>query len=241
MKFLTATGEPNVGSVRISDVSECLSIAGVSRDERHCEARFEWDLSVDRWWWSEGMYALHGCAPGSALPTLELMLSRQHPQDRARTRDAFTQACEEGRPFVFEHRVISPEHGLRTMILSVTAQAGHGARPHVITGTLLDVTDARRLHHAAQQDSIAGLQAELVRLLETARTRELISQATGVLMERHKLNADEAAALLRRASQVAGRKLPDVASQLLYTGKLAGNVSPSVRHTPRPRVPVGKA
>jgi AmiR/NasT family two-component response regulator len=123
------------------------------------------------------------------------------------------------------------------MILSVTAQVGAGMRPHVLSGTLLDVTDARRLHHAAEADSIAGLQAELVRMRESARTRELISQATGVLMERHKLTADEAGALLRRASQVAGRKLPEVASQLLYTGKLAGDVSPSVRHTPRQRLP----
>jgi hypothetical protein len=207
-------------------VSEGLSIAGVSRDEGSCEARFEWDLPVDRWWWSEGMYALHGWAPRSALPTLELLLSRQHPLDRARTREAFTRACEDGRSFVFEHRVITPDKGLRTMILSVTTPVGHGSRSHVIAGTLLDVTDARRLHHAAEQDSIAGLQAELVRVLDTARTRELISQATGVLMERHKLTADEAAALLRRASQVAGRKLPEVASQLLYTGKLAGDVSP---------------
>ena len=234
-----------MGSARISNVSECLSLTGLSgdkaRDEGRYEARFEWDLSTGRWWWSDGMYALHGFAPGSALPTLELLLSRQHPQDRARTREAFTRACEDGRPFVFEHRVMTLDKGLRTMILSVTAPIGHGPRAHVIAGTLLDVTDVRRLHHAAEQDSIAGLQAELVRVLETARTRELISQATGVLMERHKLTADEAGALLRRASQVAGRKLPEVASELLYTGKLAGDVAPSARHTPRPRVPAGRA
>ena len=105
-----------------------------------------------------------------------------------------------------------------------------------MAGTLLDVSDARRLHHAAEQDSIAGLQAELVRVSQTARTRELISQATGVLMERHKVTADEAAALLRRASQVAGRKLPEVASELLYTGKLVGDVVAASRGTRRKRL-----
>lgn len=227
------------------ETSERLSVAGFSRGsgrhEARYEARFEWDLSVDRWWWSDGMYAVHGYAPGGVEPTLDLLLSRQHPMDRARTHEAFTRVCEDGRPFVFEHRIVTRPDGVRTMILSVTAHVGAGPRPLYVAGTLLDVSDARRLHHAAEQDSIAGLQAELVRVSQTVRTRELISQATGVLMERHKVTADEAADLLRRASQVAGRKLPDVASELLYTGKLVGDVSlRGERHTPRPRMPLTK-
>lgn len=224
------------------ETSERLSFAGFSRDrgryEARYEARFEWNLSLDRWWWSDGMYAVHGYAPGGIEPTLDLLLSRQHPMDQARTHEAFTRVCEDGRPFVFEHRVVTRPAALRTMILSVSAHVGPAGRPLFVVGTLLDVSEARRLHHAAEQDSIAGLQAELVRVSQTARTRELISQATGVLMERHKVTADEAADLLRRASQVAGRKLPEVASELLYTGKLVGDVSiRPERHTPRPRLP----
>jgi hypothetical protein len=227
-----AADHAGYGSIRLSD--------DFPRYEARFEARFEWDLSADRWWWSDGMFAVHGCPPGSVEPTLDFLLGHQHPQDRARTHEAFTKVCEDGRPFLFEHRIVTPDNGLRTMILSVTAHVGPGSRPLLVAGTLLDVSDARRLHHAAEQDSIAGLQAELVRVSEAARTRELISQATGVLMERHKVTADEAAALLRRASQVAGRKLPDVASELLYTGKLVGDVSLSALHTPRSRMPVGK-
>ncbi len=202
------------------------------------EARFEWDVPSGRWWWSDGMYAVHGYAPGSIEPTLDLLLSYQHPQDRERTREAFSRVTEDGRPFVFEHRIITKTDALRTMILSVSAHVGPAGSPVFVAGTLLDVSDARRLHHAAEQDSIAGLQAEVVRLSRTAEARELVSQATGVLMERHKVTADEAASLLRRASQAAGRKLAEVASELLYTGKLVGDVSVrSLQHTPRPRKP----
>ena len=42
------------------------------------------------------------------------------------------------------------------------------------------------------------------------------------------------------ASQVAGRKLPDVASELLYTGKLVGDESLGSLHPPRARTPVGR-
>ena len=61
----------------------------------------------------------------------------------------------------------------------------------------------------------------------------IVSQATGVLIERHKVTADEAMALLRRASQVCGRKLVDVASELLYTGKLVDGF-PQQRPAERP-------
>lgn len=52
------------------------------------------------------------------------------------------------------------------------------------------------------------------------QTRDLIGQAKGILMERHKLTADQAFALLTRASQHTNVKLRDIAEQLTKTGKL---------------------
>ena len=48
-----------------------------------------------------------------------------------------------------------------------------------------------------------------------------IEQAKGILMERHKLTADQAFAVLARASQHTNRKLVDVARYLTSTGELA--------------------
>jgi hypothetical protein len=202
-------------------------------------ARFEWELTRDRWWWSDGLYAAHGYVPRTVEPNLERLLCHQHPKDRDRTREAFTRVRRDGRPFVFEHRIVTEAGGaagVRTMILSVSAHLGPDGLPWLVSGTLLDVSEARRLHHAAEQDSIAGLQDELMRLSAAAESRELIGQATGVLMERHKVTASEAIALLRRASQAAGRKLPDVASELLYTGKLVGEAAVNLRR-PGARIP----
>ncbi|WP_433261672.1 ANTAR domain-containing protein [Micromonospora vinacea] len=50
--------------------------------------------------------------------------------------------------------------------------------------------------------------------------RDVIGQAKGILMERHKLTADEAFAVLARASQNTNRKLVDVARYLTTTGQL---------------------
>ncbi|MEV8441134.1 GAF and ANTAR domain-containing protein [Actinosynnema sp. NPDC051121] len=57
-------------------------------------------------------------------------------------------------------------------------------------------------------------------LAEAVLTRDLIGQAKGILMERHKLTADQAFAVLVRASQQANLKLRALAEQLTETGRL---------------------
>jgi GAF domain-containing protein len=54
-------------------------------------------------------------------------------------------------------------------------------------------------------------------------TRDLIGQAKGILMERHKITADRAFALLVQVSQASGRKLRDVADHLVSSGELTGS------------------
>jgi AmiR/NasT family two-component response regulator len=51
-------------------------------------------------------------------------------------------------------------------------------------------------------------------------SRDLIGQAKGILMERFKVNANDAFGLLILASQHANRKLRDVAGELVSTGEL---------------------
>jgi hypothetical protein len=50
--------------------------------------------------------------------------------------------------------------------------------------------------------------------------RDLIGHAKGILMERHRLTADQAFALLVRASQRTNTKLTDIAPNLADTGYL---------------------
>jgi len=51
-------------------------------------------------------------------------------------------------------------------------------------------------------------------------SRAVIDQAKGILMERHKLTADQAFQLLARISMTINRKVRDVADQLVLTGQL---------------------
>jgi AmiR/NasT family two-component response regulator len=53
-------------------------------------------------------------------------------------------------------------------------------------------------------------------------TRNIVDQAQGILMERFQMTAEQAFALLARASQDADVQLRDLAQRLLDTGNTPG-------------------
>ena len=74
--------------------------------------------------------------------------------------------------------------------------------------------------HAAVAMSGALQQEQLQRAV---RTRQLIGQAQGILMERLKITEDRAFLLLARASQDTNRKLVDLAAELVRTGNVGSS------------------
>jgi GAF domain-containing protein len=69
--------------------------------------------------------------------------------------------------------------------------------------------------------ALAGAQQEQ-RLSTAIRSRDLIGQAKGILMERFRLTAEQAFDVLVRTSSLTNRKLLDVADELCSTGALPG-------------------
>ncbi|GAA2760938.1 GAF and ANTAR domain-containing protein [Actinopolymorpha rutila] len=59
-------------------------------------------------------------------------------------------------------------------------------------------------------------------LTEALKTRSEISEAVGIVMERHRLTSEEAFEVLRRISQNRNIKLREVAHRILYTGEIPG-------------------
>jgi len=75
------------------------------------------------------------------------------------------------------------------------------------------VTIAHMSACQAARDTADNLEAAL-------RSRAVIDQAKGILMERHKLSADRAFEVLAQASMRTNTKLRDVADRLVHTGEL---------------------
>lgn len=89
--------------------------------------------------------------------------------------------------------------------------------------------------HAAVAYAAARKQSDMVRAVAT---RELIGQAQGMLMERHRIGADAAFALLVRVSQHRNVKLRAVAELLVRTGVLPHDpAAPRQQAVPVPRPP----
>ena len=69
-----------------------------------------------------------------------------------------------------------------------------------------------------------ALRAEQMRA--AVLNRDLIGQAKGILMERHRMTADAAFAVLAEASQRQNVKLTEIAAGLVETGELIGPPKP---------------
>lgn len=88
--------------------------------------------------------------------------------------------------------------------------------PHAFTEESVEVGEAIAAHAAI---ALTGARTE-AHLRRAIDSRDLIGQAKGILMERHRLTAAQAFAVLVRASQEAHRKLVDIALALTDTGAM---------------------
>lgn len=80
----------------------------------------------------------------------------------------------------------------------------------------------------ASHGAIAFAGTEQTRQLTDAiDSRDIIGQAKGILMERHKLTGHQAFSVLSQASQRSNTKLTDVAFELITSGELALKRPPS--------------
>jgi GAF domain-containing protein len=94
----------------------------------------------------------------------------------------------------------------------------YAGRPGAFDDESQDVGHLFAAHAAV---AVAGAEHE-EHLRAGMGSRDVIGQAKGILMERHKLTADQAFGVLTRVSQEMNRKLVDVARELTDTGAVPG-------------------
>lgn len=88
----------------------------------------------------------------------------------------------------------------------------YSTKPHAFDADAEHVTGLFAAHAAV---AVAGSRRQ-EQLREALRTRDTISTAKGILMQRHKIGDDKAFHLLVKVSQRSNRKLHDVASWLVH-------------------------
>ena len=114
----------------------------------------------------------------------------------------------------------------------------YGSRPDAFDERAIEIGEVFAAHCAttlAAAISQEGVEAAL-------QTRDLIGQAKGILMERHRLTADQAFERLSAASQARNVKLRQIAEIVTSTGYLPNEPRPArVQPPPAPAVPAHPA
>jgi len=158
------------------------------------------------WVWSEGLYAIHGFAQGDVVPTSELMVAHQDPDDVAEARDAFKQALASATPYSSYHHIIDASKRRRTvLVVGEGALDGDGA-VESLQGYVVDLTDVVHTDGKAQVDAaIAGV----------TEHSGVIEQAKGMLVLACGISPDEAFEVLRAHSQDRNIKVHELARRLV--------------------------
>lgn len=171
---LIAEGSAHARTLRISQerLNQAQHIARLGS--------YDWDPIADRLEWSDEHFRLWGLEPNAVKPDFALYLSRIHPDDVERVKATIARAHQEGGQCSFEHRLLRPdgsEHCMRSQGLVVQDETG---RPIRMLGTVLDITDRKRVEHELQvyRDHLEELVASRTAELEAARSvAEIASQA----------------------------------------------------------------
>jgi C4-dicarboxylate-specific signal transduction histidine kinase len=110
---------------------------------------FGWDICSGKLYWSEEMFRIFEC-DRSHEPTVNLVLQRTHPQDRAVVHQTMLHARQDRKALDFEHRLLLPDGQIRRVHI-----VGHPAFDETggfveFVGTVLDVTERRQAEQERQ-------------------------------------------------------------------------------------------
>jgi PAS domain S-box-containing protein len=137
-----------------SDVSERMRIEHELQksEARLAEAQrishvgsWEWEVAGDRIVWSDELCRIYGIAPAAFGGTLEGYLALVHPDDRTMAKQVMKDALRRGGPFAFEHRVVSSDGNVRTIMGRGEAFVDASGTPVRAAGTAQDITDRKRI------------------------------------------------------------------------------------------------
>ena len=128
---------------------------------------WEWDLNKDEIWVTPGRRAQLGF-PISGKITSEQLISRWHPDDRDKVRQAMKEAIENGRGYDAEFRVVLADGNVRWVASRGRVHVDDRGKPMRLTGISLDITARKEAEAVArrQRDELEQLRQQRTVLLE---------------------------------------------------------------------------
>ncbi|MBE9143452.1 PAS domain S-box protein [Planktothrix mougeotii] len=114
---------------------------------------WQWQQDDEKIIWSEEIYRIHGLDPNSAVPDAQKRDKYIHPDDLD-IYQAMLNASVRGEPYEFDLRIIRPDGEIR--YIEARGEPGifnERGEPILLFGTVLDVTDRKRVEATLQESN----------------------------------------------------------------------------------------
>lgn len=112
-------------------------------------ATWSWEIATGKVTWSDRMFELIGLRPGSAEPSIELVVARVHPDDLPDWQRAKTEAAQNGVGYQIVFRVRHDDGEVRHLFSWAEPVLDADGRPVRVRGATVDVTEQARSRELA--------------------------------------------------------------------------------------------
>lgn len=155
--------------------------AARKKDESLAEAQriahlgnWTWNIETNELAWSDEVYRIFGLLPQEFGANYDAFLEFVHPDDREAVQEAVNRSlADPSVPYSIEHRVVRPDGRERIVHEQGEVTFDDGGRPIRMIGTVLDITERKRVEELLQrsQEELRRLSAQLLSVQEEERKR----------------------------------------------------------------------
>jgi PAS domain S-box-containing protein len=125
---------------------------------------FGWSVSSGHIVWSDETFRIFGYDPASK-PTVQAIVQRTHPEDKAFAEEALDQAVRDRKAFDFEHRLLMPDGSLKYVRVVGYPSTNNEPGNLEFVGAVTDITESKRVEESLRRSE--GYLAEAQRLTHT--------------------------------------------------------------------------
>jgi formate hydrogenlyase transcriptional activator len=133
---------------------------------------FGWVVSTEELFWSDETFRIFEY-DAAVKPTVELVLERVHPEDKAFVRQVIDRATQNGNDFDVEYRLLMPDKRIKYVHV-ITHRRRHDSVNLEFIGAVRDVTAAKIAQQKLKQD-----EAELRQMIDFVPEHVLVMDANG--------------------------------------------------------------
>ena len=122
---------------------------------------FGWSVSSGHIFWSDETFRILEYHPTNK-PTVEVILQRTHPEDRAFVKETLDQAARDKKAFEFEHRLLMPDGSVKYVRVVGHPSTKDESGNFEFVGAVMDITESKRADESLRRSE--GYLAEAQRL-----------------------------------------------------------------------------